>query len=146
MHRRHVLAGSLLVLTLSCSPSDPDDGQAARRAEPLPSAKASDPPKASAQAAAPPRAAEPEPPSRAELAERGRGVYMGNCTACHNMDPTQDGSLGPAIKGSSRALIEARVLYSTYPDGYTPKRDTRLMIALPYLKDDIDALAAFLAN
>ena len=77
-------------------------------------------------------------------AERGLRVYRVNCTACHNVDPAVDGSVGPAIKGSSRELIEARVLRAEYPPGYTPKRDSKLMPAQPHLAKDIDALAAFL--
>jgi mono/diheme cytochrome c family protein len=78
------------------------------------------------------------------LAERGRSVYVQQCIACHNMDPTQTGALGPAIKGSSRELLEARVLHAAYPAGYTPKRTTTTMVALPHLSGDIDALAAYL--
>jgi mono/diheme cytochrome c family protein len=78
------------------------------------------------------------------LAERGRSVYVQQCIACHNVDPAQNGALGPAIQGSSRELLEARVLHAAYPPGYTPKRTTTTMVALPQLADDIDALAAYL--
>lgn len=77
-------------------------------------------------------------------AERGQRVYLANCTACHHIDPTLNGTLGPAIAGSSRALISARVLGGKYPPGYTPKRDSQLMQPLPYLRDEIDDLAAYL--
>ena len=83
-------------------------------------------------------------------AAKGKGVYMANCIACHNPDPTKDGALGPAIKGSSKALIEARVLNGSikydqsYPKGYKPKRDTRFMVPLPHLKPSLDDIAAFL--
>ena len=70
---------------------------------------------------------------------------MARCTACHNMDPTKSGVLGPAVQGSSRALIDARVLRAGYPDGYTPKRKTTLMQPLPDLAASVDDLAAFLA-
>ena len=78
------------------------------------------------------------------LAERGRSVYVQQCIACHNVDPAQNGALGPAIQGSSRELVEARVLHAAYPPGYTPKRTTTTMVALPHLSGDIDALAAYL--
>ncbi len=93
------------------------------------------------QAAAP--AAAPEP---VDLVAQGRGVYMGSCIACHNPDPKVDGALGPAVAGASEALIEARVMRAEYPAGYTPKRDTKQMIAMPFLKDKIPALAAYLAS
>src|SRR5262249_34328311 len=41
-------------------------------------------------------------------AERGRQVYAAQCTSCHSSDPAQNGPLGPAVKGSSRELLEAR--------------------------------------
>lgn len=78
--------------------------------------------------------------------ERGRRVYVANCIACHNADPTREGTLGPAIAGSPRELIEARVLRAEYPPGYSPKRPSRLMQPLPYLKHEIPLLAAYLAS
>ena len=85
-------------------------------------------------------------PGEAALVDRGRAVYVANCSACHNADPALPGSLGPEVAGSSAGLLEARLLRNTYPAGYTPKRDSRVMMALPYLKDDIPALAAYLRN
>jgi mono/diheme cytochrome c family protein len=78
-------------------------------------------------------------------AARGRQVYLSSCITCHNPDPTKPGSQGPEIAGSSRELIEARVLRAAYPPGYTPKRHTKAMIALPHLAAKIDDLTAFLA-
>jgi hypothetical protein len=48
------------------------------------------------------------------------------------------------VKGASRALLEAKVLNGSYPEGYAPKRPTRVMPAQPQLTGDIDALAAYL--
>ncbi len=79
-----------------------------------------------------------------QLVARGRGIYVSTCTACHNSDPTKDGSLGPAIHGSSRELIEARIMRAAYPDGYAPKRPTKAMPAMPHLKNEIDALYFYL--
>jgi mono/diheme cytochrome c family protein len=76
--------------------------------------------------------------------ERGRAVFVANCVACHNSDPSKDGPLGPAIKGSAQELIEARVLRSEYPPHYKPKRNTKLMPSFPYLKDEVPYIAAFL--
>ena len=75
---------------------------------------------------------------------RGRAIYLSNCAACHNTDPSKDGPIGPAIKGSSRELIEARVLRASNPPGYTPKRKTTLMPAQPYLESSIPDLVTFL--
>jgi mono/diheme cytochrome c family protein len=78
------------------------------------------------------------------LVARGRSVYMTNCITCHHTDPARDGNVGPGLKGSSLELLQYRVLQIQYPPGYKPKRPTRLMPALPHLKDDIPALHAFL--
>ena len=77
-------------------------------------------------------------------AERGRTVYAGQCTACHNFDPSQPGAVGPEIKGSSRELLEAKVLRGGYPPGHKPKRPTSVMPPQPQLAGDIPALAAYL--
>jgi mono/diheme cytochrome c family protein len=76
--------------------------------------------------------------------QRGRAVYVANCVACHNNDPSKDGPIGPANKGSSRELLEARVLTTSYPPGYKPKRPTAVMPQFPFLKDEIPYLAAYL--
>jgi mono/diheme cytochrome c family protein len=76
--------------------------------------------------------------------QRGRAVYVANCVACHNNDPSKDGPIGPALKGSSKELIEYRVLRTEYPPGYKPKRNTRLMPTFPYLKSEIPYLAVYL--
>jgi mono/diheme cytochrome c family protein len=75
---------------------------------------------------------------------RGRQIYAANCTACHNPDPSKEGSLGPAIKGSSQELLEARILRAAYPPGYTPKRTSNSMPPMPFLKSAIPDLAAYL--
>jgi mono/diheme cytochrome c family protein len=77
-------------------------------------------------------------------AERGRQVYVAQCTACHATDPAQNGPLGPAVKGASRELLEARILHGAYPPGYTPKRTSAIMQPLPHLAGSLDDLAAFL--
>jgi mono/diheme cytochrome c family protein len=77
-------------------------------------------------------------------AERGRQVYVANCTSCHSTDPAQNGPLGPAVKGSSRELLEARVPRGVYPPGYTPKRPSAIMQPMPHLAGSLDDLAAYL--
>jgi len=75
---------------------------------------------------------------------KGESVYKANCIACHNPDPAKNGSLGPSIAHSSLELIEARILRASYPEGYQPKRNSRLMPAMPQLESDLEALHAFL--
>jgi mono/diheme cytochrome c family protein len=69
---------------------------------------------------------------------------VANCVACHNNDPSKDGPIGPALKGSPRELLESRVLRTEYPAGYKPKRSTKVMPTFPFLKTEIPYLAAYL--
>ena len=75
---------------------------------------------------------------------KGRQVYLGQCAACHNTDPAKDGTVGPAVKGSTKDLLEARVLRGEYPQGYKPKRDSKVMPPRPDLGPSIPDLVAFL--
>ena len=85
-----------------------------------------------------------EGPMADNAARRGQTVYLSQCTACHATDPVNPGPVGPPVKGSSRELLEAKVLHGLYPPGYTPKRDSRLMLAMPQIESSIADLAAYL--
>ena len=74
----------------------------------------------------------------------GQQIWLGQCVACHNPDPSKDGTLGPAVKGSSLALLEARVVRGEYPPGYKPKRPTKVMPPRPDLAPSMPDLAAYL--
>lgn len=75
---------------------------------------------------------------------RGEKIYKNICATCHGVDPNYEGTIGPAIAGSSRELVEAKVVRGEYPPGYTPKRETALMTPLPHLKQYVPDLAAYL--
>lgn len=131
---RSLLATVLLALSAGCS-----GDESAPAAQPPASSGGS---KASTTTAAP-----SDDASRGvDLVKRGERIYNINCIACHHRNPTQDGGLGPAIAGASYELVEARVVRGEYPPGYTPKSDTRLMIPLPHLEPEIEALTVFLAQ
>jgi len=83
-------------------------------------------------------------PSLDPEAERGRQVYLAQCTACHATDPAQAGPVGPPVKGSTRQLLESKVVRGTYPPEYRPKRPTAVMPLQPQVANDIPALAAYL--
>jgi mono/diheme cytochrome c family protein len=80
------------------------------------------------------------------LVKRGEQVYLNNCTACHSRNPREAGPVGPPLAGSPLELLQAKVLRNEYPPGYTPKRETKAMIALPHLEPELPAIAAFLAK
>jgi len=75
---------------------------------------------------------------------KGRQIWLGQCVACHNADPAKDGPIGPAVKGASKELLAARVIQGTYPPGYKPKRETKVMPPRPDLVASIPDLAAYL--
>ncbi len=83
-------------------------------------------------------------PSTDPLADRGRLIFVAQCTQCHAADPAQTGPVGPPVKGASAALLEAKILRAEYPPGYAPKRPTKVMPPTPALAPEIPALAAFL--
>ena len=85
-----------------------------------------------------------EQPQLSPSAERGRQVYLSQCVSCHGPDPAQAGPIGPQIRGSSKELLDAKVVNGTYPAGYAPKRPTKVMAPLPALAGDIGALADYL--
>ena len=82
-----------------------------------------------------------------EAGERGRVAFAAFCSQCHNVhDPFQQGAQGPPIARSSLELLRARVLRVEYPPGYTPKRTTQQMVALPHVEPYLDDIAVFLAE
>jgi mono/diheme cytochrome c family protein len=99
-------------------------------------------PTATSPGASPPGSAQPR--EAAGDPTKGRQVWLGQCVSCHNTDPSKAGPVGPAVKGSSRALVEARVLHAAYPPGYKPKRDTKIMPPRPDLAASVGDLAAYL--
>jgi mono/diheme cytochrome c family protein len=88
-----------------------------------------------------------EPPTQAELIRRGMVVYNQACLSCHSGNPNR-AAVGPAIAGASLELLEARVVYQRYPEGYKPKGAGNIaaMPAFPHLKKDIPALHAYLQS
>lgn len=138
-----ILVGAL-ALSVGCSDDSSSGGGGS--AQPKAPSQAAVPTDSSPPSAAPSPTQQPAEDTRSEveLVEAGRAVYMGNCIACHNPDATQDGALGPSVAGASLELIEARVLRSEYPEGYTPKRDTRVMVALPHLAPKLKELTVYL--
>jgi mono/diheme cytochrome c family protein len=87
-------------------------------------------------------------PARKQLSEaaaRGQAQYLSTCIACHNTDPKQPGAVGPALVGSTRDLLEAKLVRGEYPAGYKPQRETHIMPLQPQMASSVDDLAAFLA-
>ncbi|TGK21139.1 cytochrome c [Leptospira fluminis] len=79
-----------------------------------------------------------------KLEAKGKGIYVANCTACHNQNPKLDGPIGPSVANSSLELLKIRIREGGYPEGYTPKRNSKLMTKFPFGDEEISALEAFL--
>lgn len=79
-----------------------------------------------------------------EQAAKGRSIYVANCLACHNADPSKDGSVGPAVQGTSLEVLTAKMLTGTYPPGYTAKRATNMMQKFPQLEAQLPFIHAYL--
>ena len=75
---------------------------------------------------------------------KGKKVYLRLCANCHGKDPAWGNFRNPAVTGSSRELLEARILRAAYPPGYKPKKTTKKMPAFPREEPNIDDLYAFL--
>jgi len=138
LSRGAAAVAAALLLLAACGQDDKPAPGAAPPGAPAPSAGAPAP------APANPTVAAREGVAVAGDAAKGRQVYLGQCVACHNRDPGKDGPLGPAVKGSSRDLVEARVLRAEYPPGYKPKRESRVMPPRPDLAPSVPDLAVFL--
>ena len=77
---------------------------------------------------------------------RGKHYYESVCTACHHGDPSQSGTIGPALAGASLELLEAMVLRGEYPPGYTPKQPGGAMPVFQFLEPELPNIAAYLAS
>ncbi len=75
---------------------------------------------------------------------KGKEIYLRYCARCHGANPSWGSFRWPPITGSSRELLEARLLRASYPPGYKPKKPTKEMVAFPNLEPNIDDLFAFL--
>lgn len=145
--RRGSVIGVAAVLLLACSEASTPAGSGGAAPAATSNAGAAKEPAVAPTPTPAPTTTPTEAPAAADpaaLVREGREAYLGNCIACHNPDPKLDGALGPAIAGSPPALVEARVMRAEYPPGYKPKRDTRAMVAMPFLEKKIPAIAAYL--
>lgn len=88
--------------------------------------------------------------TEAELIEQGKRLYISNCISCHNKDPNLKGALGPEIVDAPLEVMTSKVMTGVYPEklpeGYTPKRKTKIMKAIPKLKEDIPAIYAWVQS
>ncbi len=85
-----------------------------------------------------------------ELVAQGKTIYEANCTSCHNKNPSQPGSIGPAQASTPWEVVKVKVVTGRYPEalppGYTPARKTKAMRAFPKLEGNLPAIWAYLQS
>jgi mono/diheme cytochrome c family protein len=61
----------------------------------------------------------------------GEIIFKATCAVCHGA--RGEGYIGPNIQNSSLELLISKVTKGQYPDGYKPKRNTKVMPRFPHL-------------
>ena len=88
-----------------------------------------------------------EPSSDETPFQTGKRIFHSICINCHHPDPAKELSdhftHGPPIAGSSFELIKMRVLSTSYPKGYKPKRKSQFMTTFEMTDAELRGLHAF---
>ncbi len=94
--------------------------------------------------------AEAPPEVTPELVAHGKLIYEANCISCHNKNPNEKGSIGPAQAGTPWEVVKVKVVTGRYPEalppGYVPQRTTKAMRAFPKLEGELPAIWAYLKS
>lgn len=149
------LGGLLASLLISCSAEQKVD-YATRTTSPVPApttVEAREAAEANAggtKKAAAVFVAEAAPESTPALVAHGKVLYESNCISCHNKNPSEKGSIGPAQAGTPWEVLKVKVVTGRYPEalppGYVPQRTTKAMRAFPKLENDLPALWAYIQS
>lgn len=82
--------------------------------------------------------------------EKGKRLYLSNCISCHNKDPNKNGALGPEVADAPIEIMTAKIMTGRYPEvlpeGFVPKRSSKIMKPIPKLKDDIQDIYAWVQS
>lgn len=65
----------------------------------------------------------------------GKMLYLTYCISCHNANPHLPGPIGPELYNTSWIVVEQKLKYGSYPNGYKAKRNTHIMPTFPQLID-----------
>jgi len=75
----------------------------------------------------------------------GRKLFITNCIACHSADPTRDGTVGPALRGTPFNVLKTKLIEGKYPEGYPGKRPiSGSMPKYSFTDEQIRSMDAFL--
>ena len=82
--------------------------------------------------------------------EKGKTIYLAQCTKCHNKDPNVKGSIGPEMVDAPIEVMRAKVATGRYPEplpeGFVPKRKTKLMTKFPQYVKDVPSIHAYVQS
>lgn len=131
------LLGSLLVLTACNSPKHQEDFVV--KELPKPTLEPEEGPKVEAKGE-----------EKLTGIDRGRQIWIGTCTQCHNKDPNVKGAIGPETVDAPLEVLHAKVMTGRYPEplpaGFVPKRTTKNMRPLPQFEKDTADIHAYIQS
>ena len=82
--------------------------------------------------------------------EKGHKIFLTQCIACHNKDPNIKGAIGPELTDAPLDLMKIKVVTGRYPEvlpeGFVPKRKTKLMKKFPQLEADVPSIHAWIQS
>ena len=81
-----------------------------------------------------------------QLVARGKLIYAQNCISCHNVNPKEAGTVGPALLQDSQEVLRFKIVGGASPAGYKPQRSTAIMPLFPQLEKEIPAIEAYLKS
>lgn len=74
----------------------------------------------------------------------GEKLYIRNCWSCHS-DP-RVGMMGPELITTPDRVFKPKILTKSYPDGYKPKRSTKLMPTFKLTDEEIEAIVKYVRS
>lgn len=151
--KKTILWGLLAPFLLSCSAEKSVD-YSSHKFSPVPAPTTVEQREASGTASAPKAAAvfvaEAPPEVTPQLVEQGKTIYNANCLQCHNKNPSENGSIGPAQAQTPWEVFKVKVVTGRYPEalppGYTPARKTKAMRKFTDLEPKLPALWAYIQS
>jgi mono/diheme cytochrome c family protein len=76
----------------------------------------------------------------------GKSLYISKCVACHNLNPSKAGAIGPDIANASLELVTLKTQKRKYPVGYKPKRKTNVMPIIKLTQKQISSIHNYLSE
>ena len=85
-------------------------------------------------------------PTDQTLIQEGKRIYMSTCAQCHNTNPHKPGSIGPDLYSTPEKVFYTKVPEGKYPEGYKPKRSTKVMPKFKHLTNRIDMIYNYIRS